>query len=69
MNERSCSHGQAPGQAQRNRDSARPPEDLGAFGAVLDDAGYEVGVVDVGIDDLTSVDPLGPDLLIILEDR
>lgn len=41
-------------------------EDLGAFAPVLEHAGYQIHYVDVGIDELTAIDPLKPDLLIVL---
>ena len=41
-------------------------EDLGAFDRVLRRHGYAVGYCDAGIDDIGNVDPLAPDLLIVL---
>ena len=41
-------------------------EDLGAFAAVLRRLGYAVRYCDIGVDDLRDVDPLTPDLVIIL---
>ena len=41
-------------------------EDLGAFDGVLRRHGYAVGYCDAGIDDVGGVDPLMPDLLIVL---
>jgi GMP synthase (glutamine-hydrolysing) len=41
-------------------------EDLGVFASVLSKAGYHVRYHDVGVDSLEDLDPLAPDLLIIL---
>lgn len=41
-------------------------EDLGSFEAVLTEAGYDVRYHDVGLDDLSSLDPTGADLMIVL---
>jgi GMP synthase (glutamine-hydrolysing) len=41
-------------------------EDLGTLGPVLSDAEYQVTYLDVGTDDLTTLDPLRPDLLVVL---
>jgi len=41
-------------------------EDLGSFGRVLADRGYRVAYADAGLDDLGALDPLGPDLLVVL---
>src|SRR5262245_44697084 len=41
-------------------------EDLGAFAPVLERRGAAVDICDIGLDDLGAVDPLGPDLLIVL---
>lgn len=41
-------------------------EDLGCFESPLTHAGYEVHYYDVGLQDLKTLDPLGPDLLIVL---
>jgi GMP synthase (glutamine-hydrolysing) len=41
-------------------------EDLGTFAPVLEEHGYAIGYVDPGIDDLAAVDPVAPDLFIIL---
>jgi GMP synthase (glutamine-hydrolysing) len=41
-------------------------EDLGVFAAVLADNGYKVDYCDAGLGDLQSLDPLRPDLLIVL---
>jgi GMP synthase (glutamine-hydrolysing) len=41
-------------------------EDLGTFAAPLVAAGYAIAYHDVGIDDLAALDPLGPDLLVVL---
>jgi GMP synthase (glutamine-hydrolysing) len=40
-------------------------EDLGAFGPTLEEAGYKVRYLEAGVDDL-KLDPIGPDLVIIL---
>jgi GMP synthase (glutamine-hydrolysing) len=41
-------------------------EDLGAFDVVLRRHGYAVHYCDAGIDDIAGVDPLAPDLIIVL---
>jgi len=41
-------------------------EDLGVFAAVLAGKGYEVRYLDIGVDDLRALDPLAPDLLVVL---
>ncbi len=41
-------------------------EDLGVFETVLRQAGYAVGYVDAGVDNLARIDPVGMDILIIL---
>ena len=41
-------------------------EDLGAFDDVLCGHGYDVRYCDAGIDDIGEVDPLAPDLIIVL---
>ena len=41
-------------------------EDLGSFERVLADRGYRVAYADAGLDDLGALDPLGPDLLVVL---
>jgi len=41
-------------------------EDLGLFERVLEAAGYQVRYLEAGMDELTWIEPLGPDLLIIL---
>lgn len=41
-------------------------EDLGTFAAVLSAAGYQIEYVDVGVDDLTTIVPETPDLLVVL---
>jgi GMP synthase (glutamine-hydrolysing) len=41
-------------------------EDLGAFDSVLRRYGYAVGHCDAGIDDVGNVDPVAPDLVILL---
>jgi GMP synthase (glutamine-hydrolysing) len=43
-----------------------PFEDLGAFAPVLERRGAALDMCDIGLDDLGAVDPLGPDLLIVL---
>ena len=41
-------------------------EDLGIFDAVLSDAGYAVRYHDLDADSFATLDPLEPDLLIVL---
>lgn len=41
-------------------------EDLGAFAAPIEEQGYGITYLEAGIDDLKAVDPLAPDLLIVL---
>jgi GMP synthase (glutamine-hydrolysing) len=41
-------------------------EDLGAFAAVLRRHGYDLRFCDVGIDNVGEVDPLAPDLIVVL---
>jgi GMP synthase (glutamine-hydrolysing) len=41
-------------------------EDLGTFEGVLEEAGYETRYCDACIDDLVALDPLEPDLVIVL---
>lgn len=41
-------------------------EDLGVFGPVLADAGYATRYLDLDRDDLSALDPLAPDLLVVL---
>jgi GMP synthase (glutamine-hydrolysing) len=41
-------------------------EDLGVFEGVLANAGYEIRYHDVGVDRFEALDPLAPDLLIVL---
>jgi GMP synthase (glutamine-hydrolysing) len=41
-------------------------EDLGAFTPVLTRAGYQIQYVDVGVDELTAIEPVAPDLLVVL---
>lgn len=41
-------------------------EDLGCFGDVLEDAGYDIRYTNVGDADFCQSDPLAPDLLVIL---
>lgn len=43
-----------------------PFEDLGGFGAVLEEQGYAVQYLEAGWDALAALDPLAPDLLVIL---
>ncbi len=43
-----------------------PFEDLGGFAAVLEEQGYTVSYLEAGWDALTALDPLAPDLLMIL---
>lgn len=41
-------------------------EDLGSFAAPLEQAGYRVHTLDAGCDALDEIDPLAPDLLVVL---
>lgn len=41
-------------------------EDLGAFAPVIEGAGYEIRYYDIGVDPFGAVDPLSPDLLVVL---
>lgn len=41
-------------------------EDLGSFAPVLEDAGYVIAYVDAATDDLSTIDPLAADLLVVL---
>jgi GMP synthase (glutamine-hydrolysing) len=41
-------------------------EDLGAFHGVLEEAGYRIRYGDAGLEDLSPIDPLGADLLVVL---
>jgi GMP synthase (glutamine-hydrolysing) len=41
-------------------------EDLGAFAPVLERRGGPLDIYDVGVDDLRSLDPIAPDLLVVL---
>jgi len=41
-------------------------EDLGAFAEPIREAGYAIQLVDAGLDDLSEVDPIGADLLVVL---
>jgi len=41
-------------------------EDMGSFAVVLEQAGYSLRYLEAGWDDLTSLDPLAPDLLVVL---
>ena len=41
-------------------------EDLGSFGPALSEAGFEIAYREAGWDALDSVDPLAPDLLVVL---
>jgi len=41
-------------------------EDLGSFEPVLNDRGYSIVYAEAGLDDLQKIDPLGPELLIVL---
>ncbi len=41
-------------------------EDLASFEPVLADRGYHVAYAEAGLDDLGALDPLGPDLLVVL---
>lgn len=43
-----------------------PFEDLGSFGPVLADHGFEIQYVDCGIHDIAAIDPSTPELLIVL---
>jgi GMP synthase (glutamine-hydrolysing) len=41
-------------------------EDLGSFAAPIEDAGYRISYHDVGLHELSKVEPIEPDLLVIL---
>lgn len=41
-------------------------EDLGAFGPLLESRSYSVAYAQAGADDLAAIDPLAPDLLVVL---
>jgi GMP synthase (glutamine-hydrolysing) len=41
-------------------------EDLGAFGPAIERAGYTLRYCDAGVDDLAAIDPLAPDVLVVL---
>jgi len=41
-------------------------EDLGAFRPAFERAGYAIGYVEAGLDPLKSIDPAGPELLVVL---
>jgi GMP synthase (glutamine-hydrolysing) len=41
-------------------------EDLGCFGPVLKQAGYQVQYCDIGVDDLGTIDPVKTELLVVL---
>lgn len=41
-------------------------EDLGSYADVLAEAGYRLRYLEAGVDDLDALDPLAPDLLVIL---
>ena len=41
-------------------------EDLGAFGGVFADAGYQVRYCDAGVEDMSALDPLLPDVAVVL---
>lgn len=41
-------------------------EDLGSFAAPIEEAGYRLSYHDVGLDDLSNLDPIKPDLLVVL---
>jgi GMP synthase (glutamine-hydrolysing) len=43
-----------------------PFEDMGTFADVLDAEGYRIRYLEAGLDDLAALDPLEPDLLMIL---
>jgi GMP synthase (glutamine-hydrolysing) len=43
-----------------------PFEDLGSFASVLTDHGFEIRYVDCGIDEIATLDPSAPELLIVL---
>jgi len=43
-----------------------PFEDLGTFARVLESEGHAIDYVEAGLDALTSIDPLAPDLLVVL---
>ena len=41
-------------------------EDLGSFETAFTDAGYQVRYCDVGLDELSGIDPFAPDILVVL---
>lgn len=41
-------------------------EDLGVFAGVFSEAGYQIRYSDAGVDDVSRVDPLSPDIVVIL---
>lgn len=41
-------------------------EDLGTFGSVLTEPGYEIRYCDAGVDDVAAIDPVRPDLIMVL---
>jgi len=41
-------------------------EDLGSFAAPIEEAGYRISYHDAGLHDLSKVDPIEPDLLVVL---
>lgn len=43
-----------------------PFEDLGSFARLLADRGARIEYVEAGLDDLAALDPLGPELLVVL---
>ena len=43
-----------------------PFEDLGSFGPILRDNGFEIQYIDCGVDDIATLDVLSPELMVVL---